>query len=237
MDILGASDYGGTYAWWKNDGYQGFEMHLIDDTVGIGWWVHAADVDSDGDIDVLGTDTRGSAILWWENDGEENFTKQTIDDSVGEAFCILGVDIDRDGDTDVLAPSYTYDELAWWENPTAEPELPAVIDIKPDTLNLKSNGKWITAYIELPESYDVADIDVSSVLLEGTIPARPRPVKVGDHDGDGIPDLKVKFDRQALIEYLDGTTGEVMLIVTGELDEGTPFEGGDTIKVIRPGKK
>jgi hypothetical protein len=31
----------------------------------------------------------------------------------------------------------------------------------------------------------------------------------------------VKFDRQVLIEYLDGTTGEVTLTVGGELGDGT----------------
>jgi hypothetical protein len=30
----------------------------------------------------------------------------------------------------------------------------ATIDIDPDVLNLKGNGKWVTAYIELPEGYD-----------------------------------------------------------------------------------
>jgi hypothetical protein len=45
------------------------------------------------------------------------------------------------------------------------------IDIDPDTLNLKSKIKWVTAYIELPGGYDVADIDVGTVKLwyEGNI--------------------------------------------------------------------
>jgi hypothetical protein len=42
---------------------------------------------------------------------------------------------------------------------------PAVNDIKPDTLNLVSNGNWITAYIELPAGYRVADINVSTIML------------------------------------------------------------------------
>ena len=48
--------------------------------------------------------------------------------------------------------------------------------------------------------------------------------------------MMVKFDREALIDYLDGTTGEVTLTVSGEV-AGTPFEGSDTITVIKPRKK
>lgn len=114
--------------------------------------------------------------------------------------------------------------------------LPAIVDIDPDTLNLKDKGKWITAYIEVPDGYDVADINVGTVTLEGTIPAEAHPTEVGDYDDDGITDLMVKFDRSALIEYLDATTGEVTLTVSGELNDGTPFEGSDTITVIDQGK-
>ena len=33
--------------------------------------------------------------------------------------------------------------------------IPATIDFDPDTLNLGSNGKWVTVYIELLTGYDV----------------------------------------------------------------------------------
>ena len=46
----------------------------------------------------------------------------------------------------------------------------AVVDINPDTLNPKSEGKWITAYIELPTGHNVSEIDVSSILFNGSIP-------------------------------------------------------------------
>ncbi|MBU2530855.1 MAG: hypothetical protein KKD35_07440, partial [Elusimicrobia bacterium] len=39
----------------------------------------------------------------------------------------------------------------------------AKIDITPNTLNLKSKGNWITAYIELPQKYNVNDIDIASI--------------------------------------------------------------------------
>jgi hypothetical protein len=109
----------------------------------------------------------------------------------------------------------------------------AVIDIDPDTLNLKSIGNWVTCYVELPEGCDVADIDVASLLLNGTVAASDEPTNVGDNDGDGVPDLMVKFPRdqvQAIVEVGD----EVVLTLIGTV-AGTPLIGSDTIRVINPG--
>lgn len=114
--------------------------------------------------------------------------------------------------------------------------LSATVDIDPDTLSLKSKSKWVSAYIELPEGYDVVDINVGTVMLEGAIPAEAHPTGVGDEDDDGIPDLMVKFDRQAIVNYLDGTIGDVTLTVSGKLEDGAAFEGSDTITVKNPGK-
>jgi len=124
-------------------------------------------------------------------------------------------------------------------------KIQAAIDIDPNTLNLKSKGKWITCYIELPEGYNVSDIDVSTIKLNNSIAAEIHLTGVGDEDGDGVPDLMVKFDRASVIYYivnnLDWATPErtkpliyaVNLTVTGNLYNGTPFEGTDTIRVLK----
>ena len=125
------------------------------------------------------------------------------------------------------------------------------VDIHPETLNLKSHGTWITAHIELPEGYEVSDIDTSTVFLENVIPAESDP-KYGfvkdpetkDRDNNGIPELMVKFDRQAVIEYIlanlyhmapPPAKNYVELTITCELFDGTSFEGSDTIRVIYQG--
>lgn len=120
----------------------------------------------------------------------------------------------------------------------------ARIDIDPDTLNLGSKGNWITAYAELYEGVNVGSINVSSILLNNSIPVDPTgPVTIGDYDGDGILDLMVKFDRAQLAQYIldhASPTGQfttVALTVTGELDDGTPFRGSDTITVVVPMQK
>ena len=112
------------------------------------------------------------------------------------------------------------------------PVIEATVDIDPDTLNLKSKGKWITCYIELPEGYDVADIDVSTVVLNDLVPAESRPTGILDHDGDGVLELMVKFSRSG-VQGILGTADQAELTVTGELADGTPFEGTDTIRVVR----
>lgn len=110
------------------------------------------------------------------------------------------------------------------------------VDIDPDTFNLKSKVPWIICYIELPEGYNVGDIDVSTIVLNDVVPAESRPTEIGDYDSDGIADLMVKFDRSVVQEILD-LGDEVEITVTGELTDGTPFEGSDTIRVIDKGGK
>jgi len=120
--------------------------------------------------------------------------------------------------------------------------LNAGIDIKPDVLNRKSQGRWITAYIELPGSRDPSDIEVSKTYItfqDDTVTAELSPTEVGDYDGDGISDRMVKFDREAVIEMLDevDVPEVVTLTVSGELTGGIPFSGEDIIRIIEPGKK
>ncbi len=124
------------------------------------------------------------------------------------------------------------------------PKIPlaATVDIDPNTLNLWSNGNWITTYIELPEGYDVHDIDLSAIELNDTVAAELYPTCVGDSDGDGIPDLMVKFDRAAVAAYIMANVDSTLLTerrgvtitltVTGNLGDGTAFEGSDTIRVM-----
>jgi hypothetical protein len=113
---------------------------------------------------------------------------------------------------------------------------PATIDFNPDTLNLKSKGKVVTVYIELPEGYDAEEIDISTVMLNGIVPAWAHPTDVGDYDSDGVSDLMVKFDRSDVQNVL-APGNEVEVTVSGQLTDGTSFEGADTIRVIAKGKK
>jgi len=127
----------------------------------------------------------------------------------------------------------------------------ANIDLLPHTLNLKSKGKWITAYIELTECYNISDVNITSIVLNDTVPIylkktfpKPVPAAIGDYDDDCIPDLMIKFERAEVISYIlaninlsklfeEGTL-TITLTITGKLNDGTPFQGSTRIRVIMP---
>ncbi len=109
------------------------------------------------------------------------------------------------------------------------PPIPAEVKIVPRTINLTSMGKWITCYISLPEDYNVTDIDPNSILLEEEIQAQL--FQVNEQEQVAI----VRFSREELRAILD--TGDVELTITGQLTDGTVFEGTDIIRVIDKGGK
>ena len=113
----------------------------------------------------------------------------------------------------------------------------AEVNIDPDSLLLeeRNHGRWITAYIGLPEGYDVNDIDVLSVTLQVL------GVGVsGSRDDIQGNVLMVKFDRVFVRNILLSMTEhmsphvkeEVTLEVIGTLYDGDTFRGSDTIKVF-----
>jgi outer membrane protein assembly factor BamB len=141
----------------------------------------------------------------------------------------------------IVAGSW-YGNVYAFESPSPTPlVVSAEAHIDPCTLNLKSKGQWITAYIQPPEGYNPADIDASSILLNGTIPPVLDP-KYGfvtnqneyliDHNNDGILERMIKFDRAKIASWIGqsvGTQRYISLTIAGELTDKTQFEGTCTI--------
>jgi hypothetical protein len=107
----------------------------------------------------------------------------------------------------------------------------------PRTLNLKSRGKWITAIVRLPKEYNASDVDISSILVNGTVPADQRHYIICRRWNL----IVLKFNRTAIIELikeaLNGTvckekSVKVLLTLTGKFSDGTPFQGKDKIRVV-----
>jgi len=107
------------------------------------------------------------------------------------------------------------------------PKISAEVRIVPRTVNLKSKGKWINAFLWLPESYKFIDIDSSSVLLEDEI--EPQWVLFDEEEQVAM----IMFNREEVQDILD--VGQAELTITGRLTDGTIFEAKDVIIVIDKG--
>ena len=128
IDVLStaAASNGDEVTWWENDGTPsngGWTERTIDSDFQEAWYVRAADIDEDGDIDVVaagkGAGGTNGKIKWYQNDGaaDPSWTAVLIDSNIDGAMCVRAVDIDGDGDLDVLgAAEGPGDLIAWWEN-------------------------------------------------------------------------------------------------------------------------
>jgi len=116
-------------------------------------------------------------------------------------------------------------------------EIQANVNVDPDSLLLKEEGygKWMTAYIGLPEGYKVDSIDVSSVTIN--VVGVSVPVLKHSIQEDT---LMVKFDRAYVVSILWSMTQhmsphvkeEVAFEVSGQMYDGPAFKGSDTVSVF-----
>ncbi|UCG69615.1 MAG: exo-alpha-sialidase [Thermoplasmata archaeon] len=199
---------------------------------GMGTWYHA-ELDDDGYIHIVhGSMATGIMEAYYmkiDTQGNIVVPSEIITPDDGHASYPTGLSLDGDN---VYVTTRDY----------APTLAQSTIDIDPNTLNLKSKGKWITCYIELPPGYDVKDINASTILLEDSLPpildlkygfVKSESSYIIDHDGDGILERMVKFDRSDVQDIL--SPGIYNLKVYGKLLEGTTFEGySDEISVIDP---
>ncbi len=117
----------------------------------------------------------------------------------------------------------------------------ATVDIKPESLQKRSHGPSVLAFIELPTGIDVEDIAVATVrMCLGTDPCGTGGVpatnpKVGDADADGVPDLKVQFDRASVIALVASIPAPAVATFTvSGLVGGSTFAGRDTVRLVDP---
>lgn len=109
----------------------------------------------------------------------------------------------------------------------APPSRSVGLDVDPDTLNLKSKGNWITAYLST-ENSTAYDIDAPSLRLNDFLNPSWWEVK-------NNLTLMVKFDRESAKAILSASDS-VRLKVTGQWKDGETFEVHDYIRVIDPGR-
>lgn len=123
------------------------------------------------------------------------------------------------------------------------------IDIKPQScpnaLNVKGRGILPVAILG-SDGFDVSNIDTDTISLEGVPPLRSSIEDVATRivdgvdcdcttDGpDGFTDLTLKFDTQEVVAALGEVEGgqERILYLKGQLNDGTPIEGSDCIRLV-----
>jgi len=119
------------------------------------------------------------------------------------------------------------------------------VDIKPgscpNAVNVVGKGVLPVAIVGT-EDFDVTQIDLTSVELEGVAPLRWALEDVATpfedllcdchEDGpDGYLDLILKFDKQDVIAGLGSHVSTVLLTLTGNLLSGAPIVGEDCVLI------
>jgi len=105
--------------------------------------------------------------------------------------------------------------------------VPADVRIVPHTINLANRGKWITAYLQLPEEYNFSETVFCILLLEEKI----QPEQLFINEKEQI--IIASFNCKQLHGILN--TGDIELKISAQLTDATVFEGTDVIKVIYEG--
>jgi hypothetical protein len=114
------------------------------------------------------------------------------------------------------------------------PTIAAKVFIVPRFINLKSNGKWLLAFIELPKGYKAKNVNLSTIMMNGTVPLEGKAMIIGKRW------LLVKFDRSEVISLILSNTHSktkfmtVTLTISGKLSDGSMFQGSDKVVAIFP---
>jgi hypothetical protein len=83
--------------------------------------------------------------------------------------------------------------------------------------------------LRLPPPYDPREIVVSTLGLNGI--SAPPPASIAFEDDDGVPEMILRIDRDALAAVLPAGPG-FPLTITGEVRDRTWFRGTAILRVI-----
>ncbi len=168
-----------------------------------------------------------NATVNWTFGPEEITDKQQDDDfngtlsagytyhDAGDYLVIVNVTLEKDGefiDSDEAEVQLSVDPVNIGE-----------VTIKPETLNLKSNGIF-TVFLNVADLYEAGEL--TDVMIAG---AEVERTHFCMKDGGTYI---LKFRRQDLVGVESGDGVELNL--TGDVD-GAEFKGNDTLRVINPG--
>lgn len=156
--------------------------------------------------------------LWYARWDGENWNIERV---VSASFPSLAIDRNDSPHISCFRAGLGY---ATKQPPPPERSVSLLID--PDTLNLKSEGRWITAYLTTKNA-KAWDINPLSLKLNDVI--RPEWWEIQNDTT-----LMVKFNRSA-VQTIVPISDEVIITVSGRWKDGERFEMQDIIRVIGPG--
>jgi N-acetylneuraminic acid mutarotase len=112
--------------------------------------------------------------------------------------------------------------------PSSPPDTLAVaVAFEPPHLNPSSAGRWITVWLDAAD-WPLSDLDLASVRLLDAAPAGDAPTALEDRDGDGRPELMMKFARSLFVAL---PVGDQVLCLTGRTSSGTAVAGCGTLRI------
>jgi hypothetical protein len=103
----------------------------------------------------------------------------------------------------------------------------ADVKFTPKALNLKSMGNFVKVTLKLCGSFEVSQVNLKTVRLNGVVKPLIDRCKVMKKA------LKLVFKRSEVHPEIGKA---IKMTITGKLKDGTRFKGTDTIKVMMPGK-
>jgi hypothetical protein len=120
-----------------------------------------------------------------------------------------------------------------------QPLTPIDLSILPRILNLKSNNKFIFSRIRLPEKHDPHDIANNSLELSFPSCSLCRVIyptwQFSCHEH--YLTLFLQQDLVDIIEILNvDPPAKLNIKISGEMNDGTAFEGIETIRIIKQKK-
>ncbi len=151
-------------------------------------------------------------------------------DAGDPSFVAAPDETDIDGEPRILGAKIDIgaDELATF--------VPAEVKITPKTLNIPSNGKWISCSVMLlDENYNISDVNIATIMLMLNDGELLIPVSI--RTDQQAQKLLLKFDRLDVQEMLKYDENPISLTVTGMLNDGMDFAGDDTITILDAGSK
>ena len=120
MDIVSASIFDDTFAWYENNNGDASSWTATDIATNEDGAVSvfAADMDGDGDMDIVSASYLDDTIAWYENNNGDasSWTVTDIATSANAPWTVFAADMDGDGDMDIVSASHDDDTIAWYEN-------------------------------------------------------------------------------------------------------------------------